>query len=151
MSRYINALQAAKNRARNGKSIRMPLGVRQGGQDGPGAAEVAGPAFGEQQNQGFAVSAADRVELRAEPAPCASGTARKSPFLSRLAEVRRAFRCVASLITFPAAALPSASVRKMRPAAAGLGQKQLPNIVPGRTVWLLENPAWERTDVPDCS
>ena len=27
MSRYINALQAAKNRARNGKSIRMPLGV----------------------------------------------------------------------------------------------------------------------------
>ncbi len=25
MSRYINALQAAKNRARNGKSIRMPL------------------------------------------------------------------------------------------------------------------------------
>ena len=65
------------------------FGVRQGGQDGPGAASVAGPAFGEQQNQGFAVSVADRVELGVEPAPCASDTARKIPFLSRLAAAGR--------------------------------------------------------------
>ena len=65
------------------------FGVRQGGQDGPDAASVAGPAFGEQQNQGFAVSVADRVELGVEPAPCASDTARKIPFLSRLAAAGR--------------------------------------------------------------
>ena len=51
-----------------------------------GRAELA---FGEQRDQGFAVSVADRVEFRVQAALGAADTAGNSPFLSRLAAARR--------------------------------------------------------------
>ena len=90
------------------------VGVGQDGEHGSGAAIIADLAFGQQQDQGLAVCVADRVELRVEPAPGAADTARKSPFLSRLAAVRCAFRWVASIDTVPVASLSAARAAKMR-------------------------------------
>ena len=62
---------------------------------------------------------ADGVELRVQPALSAANAAGQSPFLSRLAAVRCAFRCVASIISRdggPASAARAAKMRSNTPA-----------------------------------
>ncbi len=88
--------------------------VRQGGQDGRGAAIVADLAFGEQQYQGLALAVADRVQFRVQAALGAADAPGNSPFLSRLAAVRWASRWVASIITVSVASLAAARVAKIR-------------------------------------
>ena len=68
------------------------LGIRQAGQENLGAAIVVDLTLGQQQPHGSAVAVADRVDLGVEAASGPPDTARKSPFLSRLAAVRCAFR-----------------------------------------------------------
>ena len=83
----------------------QPVGVRQVGQHRRRAAIIADLALGEQQDQGLAFAVADRVQLRVQAALGSTDAAGNSPFLSRLAAVRWAFRCVASIITVSVAAL----------------------------------------------
>ena len=85
------------------------VGVRQGRQHGRGTAIVADLAFGEQQDQRFAVGVANRVQLGAQAALCPPDTTGNTPFLNKLAAVRWAFRCVASM-TAPVASLMATSV-----------------------------------------
>jgi len=89
-------------------------GVRQVGQHGRSPPIVAHLAFGEQQDQRLAVGVADRMQFRVQAALGAPDTTGNSPFLSRLAAVRWAFRCVASIITVSVAALSPARVAKIR-------------------------------------
>lgn len=59
---------------------------------------IAHLAFCEQHDQGAAGAVADDVKLGVQAAFRPTKTAGKSPFLSRLAAVRCAFRCVVSII-----------------------------------------------------
>jgi hypothetical protein len=71
-------------------------------------------AFGDQHHQKAAVAVADGVQLIVQAAFGAPDTSGNSPFLSRLAAVRCAFRCVASIISVSGLPLLAASSAKMR-------------------------------------
>ena len=75
---------------------------------------IAHLAFGEQQQERAALPVADRVQLRVQAAFGAPDTARNSPFCSRLAAVRWAFRWVASIIRRCGRSDAPASAAKMR-------------------------------------
>ena len=90
------------------------VGVRQARQHGRGTAIVADLAFGKQQDQRFAVGVANRMQLGVQAALCPPDTTGNTPFLNKLAAVRWAFRCVASIMTAPVASLMAASVAKIR-------------------------------------
>ena len=91
----------------------QPVGVGQVGQHGRRAAIVADLALGEQQDQRLALAVADRVQFRVQAALGSSDAAGNSPFLRRLAAVRCALRCVASIITMRVASLPAARAAKI--------------------------------------
>lgn len=74
---------------------------------------IAYLAFCEGKSKRLSFSVAKRMELGIQSTSCASDTAGKSPFLSRLAAVRCALRCVASIITFPSLPAVFESSRKM--------------------------------------
>lgn len=75
------------------------LGFGQAVEQMPGTLIVAGLARGEEKQQGSAQPIGDGVQLGIQAAFRASDTAGKSPFFSRLAAVRWAFRWVASIIS----------------------------------------------------
>jgi len=75
---------------------------------------VAHLAFGEEQDDGTPLAIADGMELRVQPTFGAPDTSGNSPPFNRLAAVRCAFRCVASImIASGSPALPASSA-KMR-------------------------------------
>jgi len=71
---------------------------RQSAEHEPGALVVAHLAFRQEQDERAALAVADGVELGVQPALGSPDTAGNIPFLSRLAAVRWAFRCVASIM-----------------------------------------------------
>ena len=75
---------------------------------------IAHLAFAQQQHQGAAQAIADRMQLRVQPAFGASDTSGNSPFLSRLAAVRCAFKWVASIISWSGLPPLAAKAAKMR-------------------------------------
>ena len=82
--------------------------MRQGIEHEPCPFMIAHLPFAEQQDQGLAVLIGDGVQFRVQAAFGAADASGNSPFLRRLAAVRCALRCVASmksrsgLRTFPA-------------------------------------------------
>src|SRR6185437_15196026 len=74
------------------------FGVGKPGQQASRAGVIAGVPSGQQQVHRLARVVAHRVELRIQAAVRAANTAGYCPFLSRLAAVLWAFRCVASII-----------------------------------------------------
>jgi hypothetical protein len=73
------------------------LGRWQGRQHERRALEVAYPAFAEQHDERPASAVADRVQLGVQAA-FAPDTSGNRPFFKRLAAVRCAFKCVASIM-----------------------------------------------------
>lgn len=86
----------------------------QGVEHEAGALVVAHLAFRQQQDDRPAVTAADGVELGVQPAFGSPDTTGNIPFLSRLAAVRWAFRCVASIMMCSGFGPSPASPAKMR-------------------------------------
>lgn len=74
------------------------IGFRQRVEHDPGALVVAHLAFREQHDDRPAVLVADGMELRVQSALGAPDTTGNIPFFRRLAAVRWAFRCVASIM-----------------------------------------------------
>ncbi len=64
-----------------------------------GTRVVTGLTFREKKQQGPPQAVGDSMELGVQAALCSSDTAGKSPFFNRLAAVRWALRCVASIIS----------------------------------------------------
>lgn len=89
------------------------VGLGQCREHGCGAAIVADLAFGQKQDQRFALAVTNGVQLGVQATLGTSDTAGNSPFLSRLAAVRCAFRWVASIITVSVASLSPARVAKI--------------------------------------
>ncbi len=90
------------------------LGPGQAGKQQGSAPVVAHLAFGEQQDDRPALAITDGMELGVQPAFGAPDTSGKSPPFRRLAAVRCALRCVASImIASGSPALPASSA-KMR-------------------------------------
>lgn len=90
------------------------LGAWQAGKQQNCAFVVAHLAFGQQQDDRPAQAIADGMQLGVQPALGASDTSGNSPPFRRLAAVRCAFRCVASImIASGSPALPASSA-KMR-------------------------------------
>ena len=79
-----------------------------------GAFVIVHLAFGEQKDQGTAVFVDDGMEFGVQAAFRASDTVGNIPFLSRLAAVRCALRCVASIINCSGAPRSLAREAKMR-------------------------------------
>lgn len=73
-------------------------GWRKGVEHETGTLVVAHLAFRQEQDDRPAVTVADGVELGVQPALGSPDTTGNIPFLSRLAAVRWAFRCVASIM-----------------------------------------------------
>src|SRR5690606_19642314 len=73
-------------------------GLRQGVEHETGTFVVAHLAFRQQQDDWSAFTVADGVELGVQSALGSPDTTGNIPFLSRLAAVRCAFRCVASIM-----------------------------------------------------
>jgi hypothetical protein len=92
------------------RSRERPACSRAGGSAG----SITAAPFGEHQNDAAALAAADGVQLRVQAALGAPETAGKSPFFSRLAAVRCAFRWVASIISLSGLSASAASAAKMR-------------------------------------
>ena len=74
------------------------FGIRQGVKQLRSAFVLTHLTCCKEQSNRLAGTVADCVQLRVQSAFCAPDTAGKSPFLSRLAAVRCALRCVASII-----------------------------------------------------
>jgi hypothetical protein len=89
-------------------------GGRQGVENEAGAFVVAHLPFREQQDEGSALAITDRVELGVQAALGSFDTTGNSPFSSRLAAVRCAFRCVASIMTRSGLGPSPASEAKIR-------------------------------------
>jgi hypothetical protein len=109
------SVRASRNQSRLDALVGdQEIGVRQVRQDGRGASIVADLALGEQQDQWLAVPVADGVQLGVQTAFGPSDTAGNSPFLSRLAAARWAFKCVTLIITVSVDLLSPPSVAKIR-------------------------------------
>lgn len=80
----------------------------------PGTLIVAGLALGEEKQQGPSQAVGDGVQLGVQATFRSSDTAGKSPFFSRLAAVRWAFRWVASIISLSGWPALPASASKIR-------------------------------------
>ena len=89
-------------------------GWRQSRQHHRGALVITHLALGEEQHDGPTMAVADGVQFRVQAAFGAADATRKSPFCSRLAAVRCAFRCVASIISRSGVSASAASAAKMR-------------------------------------
>jgi hypothetical protein len=89
-------------------------GLWQVGQKRSGALVVADLPGGEVQQDRPSGLIADGVQLGVQTAFCSSQTAGKAPFCARLAAVRWAFRCVASIMIRPGFLPSVASATKMR-------------------------------------
>ncbi len=96
---------------------------RQTSKDVPCAFVVADLPLCEQQNQGLAVAIANRVQLRVQPAFGPPYTPRSARILARLAAVRWAFRCVASIITVSVTVHSEASSANIRPNTPACDQR----------------------------
>ena len=66
--------------------------------DQPRTLVIAHLPLAEHQDKGLALTIADGVELRVQAAFCAPNATGNSPFFKRLAAVRCAFKCVASIM-----------------------------------------------------
>jgi len=75
---------------------------------------IAHLSFGQEKNDRLSLAVAPRVQLRVQAAFRATDAAGNIPFLSRLAAVLCAFRCVASIITRSGVPDVSASSLKMQ-------------------------------------
>jgi hypothetical protein len=91
------------------------LGGGHGPQQGCGTGVVADLACRKEQAAWAAFAVADRVQFRVQAALGAAYMPGKSPFLSRLAAVRCAFRWVASIMSSSVSPPPPASSTKIRP------------------------------------
>ena len=89
-------------------------GLRQVGQKRSGALVVADLPGSEVQQDRPSGLIADGVQLGVQAAFCSSQTAGKAPFCARLAAVRWAFRCVASIMIRSGFRPSLASATKMR-------------------------------------
>jgi hypothetical protein len=109
------SVRASRNQSRLHALVGdQEIGVRQRSQDGRGASIVAYLALGEQQDQWLAVPVTNGVQLGVQAAFGPSDTAGNSPFMSRPAAARWAFRSALSIITVSAAALSPARTANIR-------------------------------------
>jgi len=92
-------------------------------------------ALGEEQHDGPTMAVADGVQFRVQAAFGAADATRKSPFCSRLAAVRCAFRCVASIISRSGVSASAASAAKMRAKTPSRLQRIHPGSVALPTRW----------------
>lgn len=88
--------------------------LRQGRQESRSTLVVVGLACGQEQPDQPALSVADGMKLRVQPAARASDTTRSIPFLARLAAVRCALRWVLSIISRSGTPACATSALKMR-------------------------------------
>jgi hypothetical protein len=89
-------------------------GSRQGAEHQAGALVVAHLAFRREQDDRPSVTGADCIELRVQPALGSPNTTGNIPLFSRLAAVRWAFRCVASIMVRSGFGPSPANPAKMR-------------------------------------